>query len=243
MFLHARYYDPEIGRFISPDPLISFEHPSAANPYEYGFNNPISNSDVNGMQAQGSTQYPSFEPLPEDWFSRVGGSDQASALLKGAITDVGVGNALTDFEHAGGKIEWTGDATQFYFAYGKPNADGLSERIPVININPTTLKRAGGSGTPADMAATFVHEYGHWKGLGERAACILERWTRKTFGIPNRMRSKYVADALGPTPPFSKAEREMSPSERMVLRGSATRLVNILGLAATIMSLPTIGQD
>ncbi|MFH1016676.1 MAG: RHS repeat-associated core domain-containing protein [Pseudomonadota bacterium] len=52
IYLHARYYDPVIGRFTSADPLISPQHPSGLNPYEYAFNNPINNTDVSGKSAE-----------------------------------------------------------------------------------------------------------------------------------------------------------------------------------------------
>jgi RHS repeat-associated protein len=43
-YLHARYYDPKLGRFTTPDPL-----PSDLNPYSYCNNNPVMLTDVSGM--------------------------------------------------------------------------------------------------------------------------------------------------------------------------------------------------
>ncbi|MEW9533594.1 RHS repeat-associated core domain-containing protein [Microbispora sp. NPDC049125] len=48
-YLSARYYDPEIGRFVSPDPLLDLRRPQWANPYEYAGNNPIGMSDPTGL--------------------------------------------------------------------------------------------------------------------------------------------------------------------------------------------------
>jgi RHS repeat-associated protein len=48
-YLNARYYDPDIGRFISPDPLFDSERPQTINPYAYGLNNPASFSDPSGL--------------------------------------------------------------------------------------------------------------------------------------------------------------------------------------------------
>ncbi len=49
LYLHARYYDPQLGRFISPDP----SHPLGAgvglNPYAYSGNDPVNNIDRNGL--------------------------------------------------------------------------------------------------------------------------------------------------------------------------------------------------
>ncbi len=44
-YFGRRYYDPSIGRFITVDPILS-----DTNPYAYGENNPLVNTDPNGMQ-------------------------------------------------------------------------------------------------------------------------------------------------------------------------------------------------
>jgi RHS repeat-associated protein len=49
-FYRARYYDPEIGRFLSPDPLDTHMTP---NRYAYVGNNPASQSDPLGLGPDG----------------------------------------------------------------------------------------------------------------------------------------------------------------------------------------------
>ena len=50
LFLHARYYDPEIGRFIGHDPLLpSFAGSQNLNPYAYARNNPVDLIDPSGL--------------------------------------------------------------------------------------------------------------------------------------------------------------------------------------------------
>ena len=45
-YYRARYYDPEIGRFLSEDPLRSETTKSIlSNHYSYGLNNPINLTD------------------------------------------------------------------------------------------------------------------------------------------------------------------------------------------------------
>lgn len=58
----ARYYDPAIGRFISPDPVVQdFTNPQTLNRYSYVLNNPLKYTDPSG-------NYIEIEGIPlEDW--------------------------------------------------------------------------------------------------------------------------------------------------------------------------------
>jgi RHS repeat-associated protein len=53
-YLNARYYNPDLGRFISQDPVALFNpekvvyDPQQLNMYSYAANSPISNSDRSG---------------------------------------------------------------------------------------------------------------------------------------------------------------------------------------------------
>jgi RHS repeat-associated protein len=49
VYMGARYYDPALGRFISPDTMVpDTERPQSLNRYAYAYNNPIGNSDPTG---------------------------------------------------------------------------------------------------------------------------------------------------------------------------------------------------
>jgi len=48
--LGARYYDPTIAKFVSPDPLDNNAEPDTANPYSYAADNPITYSDPSGLK-------------------------------------------------------------------------------------------------------------------------------------------------------------------------------------------------
>ncbi|MFJ3019534.1 RHS repeat-associated core domain-containing protein [Streptomyces tendae] len=48
--LGAREYDPQLGRFISVDPIIEFTRPQQINGYAYASNNPVTLSDPSGMR-------------------------------------------------------------------------------------------------------------------------------------------------------------------------------------------------
>src|SRR5215208_5603507 len=48
MYLHARYYDPELGRFIQPDTWDPIIPGVGTNRYAYADNDPVNRSDANG---------------------------------------------------------------------------------------------------------------------------------------------------------------------------------------------------
>jgi hypothetical protein len=49
VFLNNRYYDPQLARFISVDPLGKPDNPQSLNPYTYSLNNPTTYSDPTGL--------------------------------------------------------------------------------------------------------------------------------------------------------------------------------------------------
>jgi RHS repeat-associated protein len=49
MYLHARYYDPSLGRFVQPDPADPTEAGVGVNRYAYALNNPVMFSDPSGL--------------------------------------------------------------------------------------------------------------------------------------------------------------------------------------------------
>ena len=48
-YLNARYYDPALGRFLSPDPLLNPGDPRTLDPYRYADNNPVVYLDETGL--------------------------------------------------------------------------------------------------------------------------------------------------------------------------------------------------
>ncbi|MFB7917372.1 RHS repeat domain-containing protein [Streptomyces sp. NPDC056061] len=53
--LGAREYDPELGRFLSVDPVIDADEPAQMNAYSYAHNSPVTKSDPDGMRPLGPT--------------------------------------------------------------------------------------------------------------------------------------------------------------------------------------------
>jgi RHS repeat-associated protein len=56
LYLHARYYDPIIGRFVSPDTWDPTKPGVGTNRYAYSDNDPINKSDPNGHQEKDANQ-------------------------------------------------------------------------------------------------------------------------------------------------------------------------------------------
>ncbi len=50
LYLHARYYDPALGRFIAPDPTVDGTDTVGLNRYAYCANDPINFKDVDGLK-------------------------------------------------------------------------------------------------------------------------------------------------------------------------------------------------
>jgi hypothetical protein len=57
MYLHARYYDPEGARFLSPDTLDLMLPGVDINRYAYAGNDPINKSDPNGHHGGGASNW------------------------------------------------------------------------------------------------------------------------------------------------------------------------------------------
>jgi uncharacterized protein RhaS with RHS repeats len=55
--MNGRVYDPILGRFLSPDPIIQFPNfPNNFNRYTYALNNPLRFTDPSGYYVQENTR-------------------------------------------------------------------------------------------------------------------------------------------------------------------------------------------
>ena len=112
IYINHRYYSPELGRFITPDPIgpvnpwnskTNYEmllNPQRLNPYAYGLNNPYRYVDRDGNWAEdvhsgiGNFKYGTYI-----WASQAGFSDKdAKTIAKGNnATDFGPGTSFMPF--------------------------------------------------------------------------------------------------------------------------------------------------
>lgn len=89
----ARYYDPLIGRFVSPDTMIPDPYnPQDLNRYSYARNNPLRYIDPTGHQCVG----PYCPPYPIPWqdVARAGGALAVSAPEIAVPAVIGVGSTV-----------------------------------------------------------------------------------------------------------------------------------------------------
>jgi len=71
----VRYYDPSLGRFISPDPIVPEPgNPQALNRYTYAYNNPLRFVDPSGfdpLDAAWESEFEAFHHRPPTWQDRL----------------------------------------------------------------------------------------------------------------------------------------------------------------------------
>ena len=162
-YLHARYYDPFVGRFDSPDPTVPSSTSVGLNRYAYAGNDPVDHTDRNGLSWLGSL------------YRRVSHLSPTTLGLGGAVAlawtpftvTLGLGGALAaghdGMDKAGAGVEYLYNQAQKY---------------PVISDIATAILP-----TNAFTGAVWiVHDARHWvkpaaKGAILDAACILSIMT------------------------------------------------------------------
>jgi len=99
-YMQQRYYDPQIGRFLSVDPVTAYEKPiTNFNRYAYAFNNPYKFTDPdgrNGVTAFGGVLQESWNALNGRGFD----GDMVLGALQDGYDGEGAGVAASAFEDA-----------------------------------------------------------------------------------------------------------------------------------------------
>jgi len=86
-YMQQRYYDPQIGRFLSVDPVTAYSNPVAFNRYWYANNSPYRFTDPDGRQACGKDTTCRLERGEAGW--TVGPIPQASDSSRGSLSSSG----------------------------------------------------------------------------------------------------------------------------------------------------------
>jgi RHS repeat-associated protein len=136
--LNARYYDPALGRFLAPDPMISdMDDSQAWNAYSYSDNNPMSKEDSTGLGCSGS--------------SGSSGSDGSST------SGCSSGGSSSATPQAGGTPRQSEDIK---VQGQKPHGDGMMS----AHAASATSKHPGGSHVPSGLARLAGRAAVHGRG-------------------------------------------------------------------------------
>ena len=112
-YLQSRYYNPELGRFISADVYLSTgQGVLGHNAYAYCLNNPVNMSDNDGMTPR-STPSSMLSPTPEP------GPSPDDAYLIGSVPLRGEPNSYVDRGH--GQWRYYGPDGKAYEDYDRPH--------------------------------------------------------------------------------------------------------------------------
>jgi RHS repeat-associated protein len=95
--LGVRKYDPEIGRFLSTDPLWEKHHPR--NPYHYALNDPMRYSDVDGLD---STERAQAIRKAQEYIEKKGNSKYKMGAKGGPGTNVDCSGLVSNCIRAAG---------------------------------------------------------------------------------------------------------------------------------------------
>ena len=153
-YYNFRYYDPELGRFIQPDDIISdLGNPQSYNRYSYVLNDPLKYTDPSGHEDvyTGASGRAMLQDEDAD-ATRVVQSAHESArtmvtVMKTAVAITPAGTAMGIGEAATGKEAYSGDQ----LSWKQRTASGVLAAVPVfIKVGGKILK--AGEAVAADAA-------------------------------------------------------------------------------------------
>ena len=202
VYMNARYYDPEIGRFVSPDPVSFYEsNPFSFNSYSYVNNNPykyndpsgeILNNIVGGFIAalqNGAIQHTEIALGLRDEFSF---SELAAETSLGTLT-----SGLSVVKNAG-KLAAIAAKTRSRTSVGPD--------VPIPKKETTTLFRAVSKAELDDIAQNGLRTTAGGFETGKLFATTLDDATRfgknnfKLDGVPNFLIRVDVPNSVAQTP-------------------------------------------
>ncbi|MCG8469792.1 MAG: RHS repeat-associated core domain-containing protein, partial [Gemmatimonadetes bacterium] len=108
LYLRARYYDPEIGRFISEDP-IGLQ--GGVNPYAYASNDPVNRADRTGLVDEEGEVCEESDELSEDEGEACEDDDGDGGSVFVACIQIG---GVLPVQHCAIKVE-TAEGEEFIF--------------------------------------------------------------------------------------------------------------------------------
>jgi RHS repeat-associated protein len=196
IYMNARYYDPQLGRFISADSLIpSLFNPQALNRYSYVNNNPISNMDPTGHQSC------------SEFGSNCEEIEFEGEVIEGSST-VGIPVWEADFSNTKGEVitarQWIDIPASISTSterYGGKNVDAVVGMGKIVNFaaqSVSTYQMVGGLRESIQSLTQLLSKLGRKSDLSVKAAEIHNALLGKSNdpnGIAHQMRTTAVVEA------------------------------------------------
>jgi RHS repeat-associated protein len=169
--MNGRAYDPNLGRFLSVDPVIQFPANSQSlNPYSYIMNNPMAGTDPTGYVSDCAVSENSncTSGLEPGQTKQVRTTEVGSRISKatGTITNNG-GGSITVSALGGGSITITGvggNGASNAGAGSGAKAPSVADRQPAGATAPTTL------GDSSNSSPSFANIAGSFSNSGDNEA-------------------------------------------------------------------------
>ncbi|WP_201274252.1 RHS repeat-associated core domain-containing protein, partial [Microvirga brassicacearum] len=156
VYLNARYYDPKVGRFLSPDSLDPTLPGVGTNRYAYALNDPINLKDPSGFASDDSSDYGAGGDMNDGHYSATDQvRDQEAAIADGSYS------AAPGAQ--GG--DWSEEEKEFYGLQVSPAPGPLEACAPYKpgighNMGPPMRGPAmGRMGGPLGLLAAIVAEW------------------------------------------------------------------------------------
>jgi RHS repeat-associated protein len=152
-YMHARYYDPLMGRFVSVDPVssvtLALVSPQAWNRYTYVRNNPLGAFDPDGMQEVKVT----FPPPKPETLARYTPEMRAAENLKNAelaaAADAGELTVTSAGRRGGLRALWTAAfgpvGSEYDIDHVRDLGLGGADDLPNARPSPRTVNRSHGA--------------------------------------------------------------------------------------------------
>ena len=168
VYMNARYYDPALGRFLSPDTMVPDPiNPQALNRYAYAYNNPISNIDPTGHVPVVAAVLAAVAAYGTEYF--------VVAVIGAAITTVGylaedpvlmtIGGILTGFAGGANGLLLGGGT-----AGGILGASVAALTSPLSPLDPSIKRAVGWAYAAASFAAAQADASNKLADLDARSA-------------------------------------------------------------------------
>jgi RHS repeat-associated protein len=181
-YMHARYYGPTAGHFLSVDPALNVErallNPQTWNKYSYVDNSPMGSTDPTGRAPAEFTI--AANALEEVWIgAEVGVAGTGLAILGAGAAGYGVGTAINNIAGVSNAvtktIETVLDHTIYLAENNRQKQARVNGLIGIAAIHLGKVNSAGGPGKDPD----FNHHKKEIKAFLEKALQVARRLPRK----------------------------------------------------------------